>query len=413
MKATEEERAAFDWYGSLARENQKAPAGDWRVWLLMAGRGFGKTRTGAEWVRRQVNTRQARRIALVGPTAADVRDVMVEGPAGILAISPEFDPAGRPKYEPSKRRLSWPNGAVASLYSADEPDRLRGPQHDAAWCDELAAWRRPDAWDMLMLGLRLGHDPRCVVTTTPRPVAHIRALLAAKTTSVTRGSTYDNLDNLAPAFRDQIITQYEGTRLGRQELHAEILDDVPGALWQRALLDNSRVTAFPDLVRIVVGVDPAASDNEGAAETGIIVAGIGTDGHGYVLDDLSLRASPAGWAAQVVAGYHKLKADRIVAERNNGGDMVAHTIRTADRTVAVKQVWAARGKLVRAEPIAALYEQARVHHVGLLADLEDQLCGWVPGEKSPDRLDALVWALTDLMLDDTGPAESTENPFYA
>lgn len=359
----------------------------------------------------QVEQKHARRIALVGATAADVRDVMVEGPAGMLAIAPPWD---RPKYEPSKRRLTWRNGAVATLYSADEPDRLRGPQHDLAWCDELAAWRRPEAWDMLMMGLRLGHNPRCVVTTTPRPTLAVRNLMAASTTVTVRGSTYENLDNLAPAFRDQIITQYEGTRLGRQELHAEILDDVPGALWQRTMLDGGRVMATPDLVRIVVGVDPAASDNEGAAETGIIAAGIGTDGHGYVLDDLSLRASPAGWAAQVVAGYHKLKADRIVAERNNGGDMVAHTIRTADNTAAVRQVWAARGKLVRAEPIAALYEQGRVHHVGLFADLEDQLCGWVPGDTSPDRLDALVWALTDLMLDDRGPMDRhEENPFYA
>lgn len=394
VRPTAEERAAYDWR-RLARPNQLAPNGDWRVWLLLAGRGFGKTRTGAEYTRGEVEAGRVRRIALVGPTAADVRDVMVEGPAGMLAISP---PWNRPKYEPSKRRLTWANGAQASLFSADEPDRLRGPQHDMAWCDELAAWRRPDAWDMLMLGLRLGKDPRCVVTTTPRPVAHVKALLAAKTTAITRGSTYENLDNLAPAFRDQIITQYEGTRLGRQELHAEILDDVPGALWQRGLLDDGRVTSFPDLVRIVVGVDPAASDNEGAAETGIIVAGVGKDGHGYVLDDMSLRASPAGWASQVVAAYHKYKADRIVAEKNNGGDMVSHTILTADHMAAVKQVWASRGKLTRAEPIAALYEQAKVHHVGLLAHLEDQLCGWVPGETSPDRLDALVWALTDLML---------------
>lgn len=394
LVANEAETARFDWR-RIARPNQLAPDGDWRVWLLLAGRGYGKTRTGAEYVREQVEAGNVRRIALVGPTAADVRDVMVEGPAGILAISP---PWNRPKYEPSKRRLTWPNGAQASLFSADEPDRLRGPQHDAAWCDEVAAWRRPEAWDMLMMGLRLGADPRCVVTTTPRPVAHIKALLAAKNTAVTRGSTYENLDNLAPAFRDQIITQYEGTRLGRQELHAEILDDVPGALWQRAMLDGGRVTAAPDLVRVVVGVDPAASDNEGSAETGIIVVGIGRDGHSYVLDDMSVRASPAGWASQVVAGYHKFKADRIVAERNNGGDMVEHTIRTADQAVAVRQVWASRGKAVRAEPIAALYEQGRVHHLGLFANLEDQLCGWVPGETSPDRLDALVWALTDLML---------------
>lgn len=360
----------------------------------MAGRGYGKTRAGAEWVRRKVETGAARRIALVGATAADVRDVMVEGPSGILAVSP--DP--KPRYESSKRRVTWPNGAIAMLFSADEPDRLRGPQHDLAWADEMAAWRRPEAWDMLMLGLRLGQNPQCIVTTTPRPVPHIKALLRSPTTTVTRGSTYENLDNLAPAFREKIIAQYEGTRLGRQELYAEVLDDTPGALWQRSMLDAALVTSLPDLVRIVVGVDPAASDNEGAAETGIIVAGIGKDGHGYVLEDLTVRASPAGWAAQAVSAYHKYQADRIVAEVNQGGDMVTHTIRTVDDRAAVRTVRASKGKEVRAEPIAALYEQGRVHHLGMFGPLEDQLCGWVPGDKSPDRLDALVWALTDLML---------------
>ena len=240
------------------------------MWLLLAGRGFGKTRTGAELVRARVAARSARRIALVAPTAADARDVMVEGESGILAISPPWD---RPRYEPSKRRLTWPNGAVATLYSADEPERLRGPQHDAAWCDELASWRYPEAWDMLMFGLRLGTDPRVVVTTTPRPTKLIRELLADPTVVVTRGTTYENRANLAPDFLEQIVRKYEGTRLGRQELEAEILDDVPGALWSRGVIEAARADSAPHFVRVVVAIDPAATSGEGADETGIIVAG--------------------------------------------------------------------------------------------------------------------------------------------
>jgi predicted phage terminase large subunit-like protein len=382
------------------RPEQQAPEGDWRVWLLLAGRGFGKTRTGAEWVRAEVEAGRRGRLALVAPTAADARDVMVEGESGVLAVSP---PGFRPLYEPSKRRLTWPNGAQATTYSADEPDRLRGPQHDGAWCDELAAWRYPEAWDMLQFGLRLGRDPRAVVTTTPKPVRLVRELVAAPTTVVTKGSTYANLGNLAPAFLDQIVRKYEGTRLGRQELDAEILDDVPGALWTRTLLDGLRVREHPDLVRVVVAIDPAVTSGEKADETGIVVAGKGVDGQGYVLADASCRLSPDGWARRAVEAYRRHQADRIVAEVNNGGEMVELTIRTVDPHISYAAVHASRGKRTRAEPVAALYEQGKVHHAGGFPDLEDQMCTYTPDayDGSPDRVDALVWALTDLMLEGT------------
>jgi phage terminase large subunit-like protein len=352
-----------DWTGTWARPEQLPPTGDWRTWLLLAGRGFGKTRSGAEAVRAAVKAGN-RRIALVAPTAADARDVMVEGESGLLSIGTAND---RPRYEPSKRRLTWPNGAIATTYSADEPERLRGPQHDMAWCDEVASWRFPEAWDMLMFGLRLGNDPRVVVTTTPKPIKIIRDLIADPTTVITRGSTYDNRANLAPAFMAQIIKKYEGTRLGRQELNAEVLDDVPGALWSRALIEETRWPphkAVPELIRIVVAIDPAATSGEEADETGIVVAGKDADGHGYVLADQSGRYPPIEWARTAISLYRKFKADRIVAEVNNGGDMVEATIRMVDPNVAYTKVNASRGKVIRAEPVAALYEQRRVHHIG-------------------------------------------------
>lgn len=385
-----------DW-SLWARENQLPPAGDWRTWLMLAGRGYGKTRTGAEWIRAQVEAGRAGRLALIGPTAADVRDVMVEGESGLLAICP---PWHRPKYEPSKRRITWPNGALATCYSADEPDRLRGPQHDAGWADEPASWRYPDAWDMFQFGLRLGHDPRAVVTGTPKPVALIRDLLALPTTVVTRGSTYENRANLAPAFLDAIVRKYEGTRLGRQELNAELLDDHPDALWHRGtMLDAFRVTRAPDLERIVVAIDPSATAT--GDEAGIVVAGRSADGQGYVLDDRSLHASPEGWARAAIAAYHTHHADRIVAESNQGGEMVRVTLQTVDRAVPITLVHASRGKYTRAEPVSSLYQQGKVHHVGTFAALEDELCNWTPGDASPNRLDALVWALTDLLLGQT------------
>ena len=388
------------------RDNQRPPPGDWRIWLLLAGRGFGKTRSGAEFVRASIEARQARRIALVAPTALDARSIMVEGESGLLSIG---EPAERPAYEPSLHRLTWPNGAVGTLFSADEPNRLRGPQHDLAWCDELAAWRHAEAWDMLLMGLRLGDNPRAVVTTTPRPIKLIRDLVADPNVAVTRGRTLDNADHLAPAFLAQIVKRYEGTRLGRQELDAEILDDAPGALWTHALIDATRVAAAPaDLVRIVVAIDPAASSGETADETGIIVAGRGVNGHGFVLADASGRYAPLDWAQAAVDAYRDHRADRIVAEVNNGGEMVATMLHMVDPAVPFAALHASRGKVVRAEPVAALYQQHRVHHVGALAALEDQMCAFGPGAQgdfdrnlagwSPDRVDALVWALTDLLL---------------
>jgi predicted phage terminase large subunit-like protein len=381
-----------------ARPNQLPPEWAWRIWLILAGRGWGKTRTGAEQVQEWV--RQGyKRIALVGETAADVRDVMVEGESGIMNIAL---PHERPVYEPSKRRLTWPNGARATTYSAEKPGQLRGPQHEKAWADELAKWRYPDAWDQLMFGLRLGDDPQVVVTTTPRPIKIIKELMKLGTTHLTTGTTYENLDNLADAFRDEIIRKYEGTRLGEQELNAKILDDVPGALWTREILETNRVFELPELKRIVVGVDPAVTANEETSnETGIVIAGLGVDGHGYVIDDLSLIASPAGWARQVLSGYSKHRANYIIAENNNGGDLVERniTIELKDQqtTAKMKQVHASRGKYTRAEPVSTLYEQGRIHHIGLFGELEDQMCSWVPGEDSPDRVDALVWALHELM----------------
>jgi phage terminase large subunit-like protein len=398
--ATDEElgRVLYGWEGVRARPNQLPPPGDWRVWLLLAGRGFGKSRTGAEWVRSETEAGRRWQWAFVGATAADVRDIMVEGDSGILRISP---PWFRPEYEPSKRRLTWPNGAVATLFSGDEPDQLRGPNRDGAWADEVAKWKHArEAWDNLELVLRAGSDPRCVVTTTPKPIAVVRELLTDPLTTVTRGSTYDNAANLAPSFLRRILGKYEGTRLGRQELHAELLDDIPGALWQRAMLDDLRVAEAPELQRIVVAVDPAVTSGEDSDETGIVVAGKGIDGHGYVLADLTCRLSPDGWARRAVQAYHTRRADLLVAEVNNGGELVEQTIRTVDPLVAYKGIHASRGKRVRAEPVAALYEQGKIHHVGSLADLEDQQCNYTPDgyDGSPDRVDALVYALTELML---------------
>jgi phage terminase large subunit-like protein len=381
---------------ATARPSQIPPKDDWTIWLLLAGRGFGKTRTGSETTKRYVMEGRANRLALVGPTAADVRDVMVEGPSGILAVSPD---AWRPHYEPSKRRLTWPNGAVASLFSADEPERLRGPQHDFAWGDEVASWRYPESFDMLMLGLRTGPRPQVVLTSTPRPIPLIRQLVKrdGEDVRVTRGTTYENLDNLAPAFKTAIVLKYEGTRLGRQELNAEILDDVPGALWTRDLLDEARVSKVPTIVKGVVAIDPAVTAHEESDETGIVVFGVDAKGHGYVMDDLSGIYTPNAWARRAVEAYKMNELNFIVAEVNNGGDLVKNTLKNiAD--VPVREVRATKGKYTRAEPVASLYEQHKIHHVGSFPQLEDQLCTWVPGEKSPDRLDALVWAATHLMV---------------
>ena len=380
---------------------------------MLAGRGFGKTRSGAEWVRMLAEEKRAMRIALVAPTAADLRNVMIEGESGILAIS---HPAYRPDFHPAQLKLEWPNDVVALGFSAEEPDRLRGPQHDAAWCDELAAWRYPEAWDMLMLGLRLGSDPRVMVTTTPKPTALIRRLVGDPATLVTRGSTWENAAHLAPAFLAEIVKRYEGTRLGRQELEAELLDDTPNALWTRERIEESRVRQAPQLRRVVVAIDPAVSTGRDSDETGIIVAGIGEDGLGYVLEDGSEQLRPEAWAGRAVALYRRHQADRVVGESNNGGDLVEATLRAVDRAVSYKSVRASRGKAVRAEPVAALYEQGRVKHRGAFPALEDQMCAFASdfdrsrAGYSPDRVDALVWALTELMI---APADTGLLDYYA
>jgi phage terminase large subunit-like protein len=393
--ADEKKALLYDWH-TWGRPNQMTPEWNWRVWLLLAGRGFGKTRCGSEFIRQQVNANKAKHIALVAPTAADARDTMIEGESGLMGV---FPPDQRPNYEPSKRRITFHNGAIATSFSADEPDRLRGPNHDLAWCDELASWRYPEAWDMLNFGLRIGENPRVVVTTTPKPITLIKNLIGRDDVHITRGSTFDNAANLATAFLDEVTARYEGTRLGRQELHAEILDDADGALWNREMLDANRVTEVPYLKRIVIAIDPAISSTAESAETGIIAIGIDERNHGYVLEDRSTRGTPREWASQAIALYHTLKADRIIAESNQGGDMVKHTLNTVDNNVPIRLVHASRGKRTRAEPVASLYEQGRVHHVGAFNKLEDQLCSWVAGESdSPDRLDALVWGVTELLV---------------
>lgn len=401
-------RIKYTW-AAWAREGQLAPEGSWSTWIIKAGRGWGKTRTGAEWVIEKARRYPGCHIALVGRTVADVRDVMVKGISGILSISP---PWFMPTYYPSKRLIVWPNGSTATTYSADEPDQLRGPQHSFAWADERASWQYDDAWDQLSFGLRIspapGVEPQCCVTTTPRNTKAIKALLADPGTVVTNGKTYDNKENLSPRFIREIERRYAGTRLGLQEIDGEVVDDIDGALWKRAWIDDGRVVRYPDLKRIVVAVDPPASSREtnksaeGPAECGIVVAGLGTDGHGYILADYSTTGTPDEWAGEVIAAYTKLKADLVVGEVNNGGEMVGHTIRTAAKMAGMghipyEAIHASRGKQIRAEPISTLYKNGHVHHVGFLADLEFQQCNWVPGEKSPDRLDACVWAITKLM----------------
>lgn len=395
------------WRGGQGRPAQIAPDGDWSIWLILAGRGFGKTRAGSEWCREEMcgstpmSAGRGRRLALIAETAADGRDVMVEGESGILAVHPKDY---RPLYEPSKRRLTWPNGAVATLYNGTEPDQLRGPQHDRAWADEIAKWQHARAtWDQLQFGMRLGAHPKQVVTTTPRPIELVRDLVARSNAGtdvvLTRGRTMDNAGNLAAPFLRQIEERYAGTRLGRQELEGEILDDVPGALWTRRMLDEHRLGEAPHCERIVVAVDPAVEAGEDADEHGIVVCGRHGQ-RGVVLSDRSVHGTPEQWARRAVSAYREFDADRIIAEANNGGQMVAHTIRSVDPNVPVTLVKATRGKHVRAEPISALYEQGRIAHVGAFSALEDQMVlmtsAGYEGEASPDRLDALVWGFTEL-----------------
>lgn len=379
-----------------ARPNQIAPLGNWQTWIALAGRGFGKTEAGAQWIRERVNA-GARSIALVAETQKDLEEVMV---ARLLSIYPAGE-APTVRYKPV--RVTWPNGAVALGYNGTEPDQLRGPEFDTAWVDELAKYRYArETWDMLQFTMRRGDDPRVFVTTTPKPIPVIREILKDAGTVISRGSTFDNAGNLPAKFLTKLTRDYEGTRLGRQELYAEILDDLPGALWSRDQIDAARITTAPEMQRVVVAVDPSGTSGAGdkGDSIGIVVAGKGVDGRFYVMADRTCKMSPDGWGRRSVAAYHEFSADRIVAERNFGGAMVEHVIRTVDRNVSYKEVTASRGKAVRAEPIAALYEQGRVSHVGPMSDMEDQMCLMGPdgfvGEGSPDRLDAMVWAITEL-----------------
>lgn len=400
----------YDW-DFWGRPNQLPPPGDWNTWLVLAGRGFGKTRMGAEWVRRKAEENPGCRIAMVAETATDARKVMIEGDSGILSIS---SPNFMPEYSPANRQLTWPNGSIAITYNATEPDQLRGPQHNYAWADEVAKWEKMvDSWDQLQFGLRLGSHPQRIVTTTPRPLPLIRQLVADPTVYVTKGRTMDNQANLPDSFLHTIEDKYGGTRLGRQELEGEILDDIPGALWSRMAIDQSRVRDVPEsLLRVIVAVDPATSNEERSDENGIVVVGLARDkdgyARGYVLEDASHRGTPEEWAKTAMRMYRKWEADKIVAEKNQGGLMVETVIRTVDRSVPVKLVHASRGKIIRAEPISALYEQGRVHHVGRFDLLEDQMCLFSidnirnSSNGSPDRVDALVWGLTEIFDKITG-----------
>lgn len=383
-----------------ARPDQITPPGDWTTWLLLAGRGWGKTRVGAEDAAWFGQSNPGTRLAIVAPTFADARDTCVEGESGLLSVIPK---ACIETWNRSMGELMLGNGTRYKLFGAEEPERLRGPQHHRAWADELAAWRYSETFDQLLFGLRLGTNPQCVVTTTPKPTALVRALSKRPGTVLTRGSTFDNAANLSASALEGFRSRYEGTRLGRQELHAELLIDVPGALWTVAMLDDHRRDQAPAMQRVVVAVDPSGTKGDGKGDDiGIVAAGLGVDGRAYVLADRTCQLSPDGWGRRAVQTYEQFQADRIVAERNYGGAMVEAVIRAADPSVAFKEVTASRGKIARAEPIAALYEQGRVSHVGGFADLEDQLCNMTAagfaGKGSPDRADALVWALTELML---------------
>ncbi len=386
-----------------ARADQIAPPGDqWTTWLVLGGRGAGKTRAGAEWIRDQVEgtsplaAGRASRIALVAQDFSEGRSVMVEGPSGLLALSPF---AWRPTWRKTARELIWPNGAKATLYSAEDPEALRGPQHDAAWLDELAKFAKAEeTFDMLQFGLRLGRRPRQVVTTTPRPVPALKRLIADPTTAISHATTFANKANLAPAFFDAVIARFEGTHLGRQELLGELIDDVPGALWARGPIDAARVAEPPAFQRVVVAIDPPVTSGPRADECGIVAAALGADEQFYIIADRSVQGlTPGGWAARAVTLYDELGADRIVAEVNQGGEMVRSVLDQAGHLLPLHLVRASRGKMARAEPIAALYERGLVHHAGHFAELEDQMCSFTgEGSKSPDRLDALVWALSNL-----------------
>lgn len=394
----------YDW-SFWARPDQIPPPGKWRHWMLRSGRGVGKTRSGAEWVIDRAKKKKGP-IAIIGETAGDVRNTMVEGQSGVMSCAP---PWFMPKYEPSKRRLTFPNGVIATTYSGDEPGQLRGPNTQTVWADELAKWKYCDeAFDNMELGLRIG-EPRCIITTTPRPIPIIKRLGKDPDTVTTQVSTYVNIANLSEEYIRYVVRRYEGTRLARQELYGETLEEVAGALWSPDVIEDTRVKRCPMLRSIVVAIDPAEAADErtseweenDTAEVGIVAAGLGDyDSHGYVLADASGFWSPGEWARRAVQLYRSLGANYIVAERNKGGKMVEHTIHTVDDRIPVKLVWASQGKDVRAEPVSALYEQRRVHHVGLFGEMESQMCSFVPKDRIRtrlDRMDALVYSITQLM----------------
>ena len=391
-----------NWRGFHARPNQIEPEGDFDVWIMLAGRGFGKTRSGAEWVREQVFDRNCMRIALIGETQKDLEEVMIEGQSGLLNVCHDNEIS---KYTKKPVQIHFSNGAIALGYNATQPDQLRGPSFHAAWGDELAKWRYGrETWDQLQFGLRLGDKPKCFITTTPRPIELVKAIVAGKEGKVvvTRGNTVDNSSNLAPRFIERIVDRYGGTRLGRQELEGEILADIPNSLWRQANIDKNRMSFddLPDLIRIVVGVDPAITNTEDSNEHGIIVAGVSHDQQGYVLEDGSMGGSPEEWATHAIMLYDRHEADAIVIEINQGGDMVANTLRTIRNNIPIIEVRATRGKHIRAEPISSLYAQDRIHHCGNFGALETQMTEMTSfgfeGSGSPDRLDALVWAFTQL-----------------
>jgi phage terminase large subunit-like protein len=391
-----------------ARPGQQLPpeGHDFRNWLVLGGRGAGKTRAGAEWIKflalgvLEPVIRRCARIAIVAPTFDEARMVMIEGASGLLAVHHDRE---RPRYEPSKRTVTWENGSVAQIFSAEEPEGLRGPQFDAAWCDEMAKWKKGEtAWMNVQMALRLGDCPQAVITTTPRPTKLIRSLMSDAATVVTRSKTIDNRNNLASAFLSDVMAKYGSTNLGRQELDGELIADDPDALWTREAIERGRVRTLPVLKRIVVAVDPPATSGERANACGIVCAGLGEDGRVYVLDDASCkRLRPLQWAARVVELFHAREADRVVVEVNQGGEMVRDVIAQVDGTVPLKTVHASRGKRARAEPVAALYEQGRVSHVGAFRELEDEMCSTLEEGESPDRMDALVWAVTELVLKKT------------
>jgi phage terminase large subunit-like protein len=401
MSPEEAEEIYYDW-SIWGRPDQQPPGGDWVYWLILAGRGAGKTRAGAETVRMWARSHPI--VNLIGATRDDAREIMITGDSGVLTICNQDE---RPRYARASDRLEWPNGAVSQIFSAEEPDRLRGKQHMKLWLDELAAWRDPDAFDQAMLGLRLGDRPQAVITTTPRPTKLIKQLVGDEHAVVTRGSTFDNAPFLAAAYLKRIVARFEGRAIGRQELYAEIVEDAPGALWTRTLVERQRLPPdrpSEEYAEIVVGVDPPARSGAKADECGIVVVGRTAGGIIHVLADLTTQGeTPGQWSGRVVAAYRRFAANRVVAEINNGGEMVAEVLRQNDPNLPVRNVTATRGKFLRAEPIAAAYERGLVFHLGVFAKLEDQLCTLTPDFDaraagfSPDRADALVWAVADLI----------------